>query len=105
MSALDTISRIKSAHDHLEPDAQEVLALIAERLVKGRKVYGDLVLDKDERDHPHEALEEAADGLVYVAAALVKAEREADRRFGQPHYGHYGLPSDELAGIVGHGAG
>jgi len=42
-------------------------------------VYGALDLATDRRDFAHEALEEAADGLVYVASALMRAD--ADNAF------------------------
>lgn len=65
--------RILAALDALGPDEAEVLALVAERLAKGRRQYGELHPATDPRRFEREALEEAADGLVYVAAALVRA--------------------------------
>lgn len=65
--------RILVALDTLGPDEAEVLALVAERLAMGRRQYGELRPATDPRDFGREALEEAADGLVYVAAGLVKA--------------------------------
>lgn len=65
--------RILAALDGLGADEAEVLAIVAERLVMGRQVYGELHPATDPRDFAREALEEAADGLVYVAAALVRA--------------------------------
>lgn len=54
-------------------DELRVLVLIAERLAAGQRTYGRLDLAADARDWRREALEEAADGLVYVACGLVKA--------------------------------
>ena len=67
--------RILAALDELGTDEGEVLALVAERLVMGRRAYGELHAATDARDFGREALEEAADGLVYVAAALVRSGR------------------------------
>lgn len=57
----------------LGEDELAVLHLVAERLVKGRAFYGELHIGTDARDFRHEGLEEAADGLVYTACALVRA--------------------------------
>jgi hypothetical protein len=65
--------RILAALAKLGADESAVLALVAERLAMGRELYGELHVADDARDFAREALEEAADGLVYVAAALVKA--------------------------------
>jgi hypothetical protein len=59
----------------LEPDAVAVLLLVAERLAKGRARYGNLDVSHDPRCFPVEALEEAADGLVYAAVALMRGQR------------------------------
>jgi hypothetical protein len=67
--------RILAALERLGPDEGAVLALVAERLVMGRAHYGELRLGTDPRDFRRDALEEAADGLVYTAAALAKAGR------------------------------
>jgi hypothetical protein len=56
----------------LGPDEQAVLLLIAERLTHGRQQYGTLRVATDRRCFPQEALEEAADGLVYAAVALMR---------------------------------
>jgi hypothetical protein len=63
--------RILAALDELGADEADVLALVAERLAMGRRTYGELRPATDPRSFEREALEEAADGLVYVAAALV----------------------------------
>ena len=46
---------------------------VAERLLVGRERYGNLHLATDARNFRVEALEEAADGLVYAAAGLMRA--------------------------------
>ena len=56
----------------LGTDEIRVLVLVAERLRIGRRRYGMLRLDTDRRCFPVEALEEAADGLVYAAVALMR---------------------------------
>jgi hypothetical protein len=56
----------------LGADEVRVLVLIAGRLAKGRGVYGELRLKRDRRDFVREALEEVADGMFYVGAALVQ---------------------------------
>jgi hypothetical protein len=67
--------RILGALGELGADEAAVLALVAERLASGRRVYGELHPATDPRSFEREALEECADGLVYVAAALVRAGR------------------------------
>ena len=49
-----------------------MLRLIAERLLLGRRRYGELNLATDRRDFASEALEEAADMTVYAAAELLR---------------------------------
>lgn len=66
--------RVLAVLDTLDPDEADVLVLVAERLAVGRQQYGELRPATDPRDFARECLEEAADGLVYVAAALVRAE-------------------------------
>jgi hypothetical protein len=70
-------------------DEAAVLALVAERLAMGRRAYGELRPATDPRSFEREALEEAADGLVYVAAALVRS--------GKP----WGAPSAPVGRMVG----
>jgi hypothetical protein len=69
MTAWDRVAR---AWGHLGANEREVLALVAARLVAGDREYGRLRLAADPRDFGREALEEAADGLVYCAAALMR---------------------------------
>lgn len=77
---MTTRDRIMAALDTLGADEGDVLALVAERLVMGRQIYGEMRPATDPRDFAREALEEAADGLVYVAAALVRAAASSPTR-------------------------
>jgi hypothetical protein len=74
VSALDRLRELASG---LGPDEQAVLLLVAERLTVGRERYGELQIECDRRDFRTEALEEAADRLVYAACALVQGMRRA----------------------------
>jgi hypothetical protein len=71
-TALDRLHDIAS---QLGADEQAVLLLVAERLTVGRERYGTLDLAHDGRRFGIEALEEAADGLVYAACALMRGGR------------------------------
>ena len=53
----------------------EILDLIKSRMEKGRKQYGHGLLDKSGYDWVQEALEEALDLSIYVAARLVEVTR------------------------------
>jgi len=75
-----SVERLGASVAKLEDDAVELLAHIAERLVDGRRLYGELDLAIDKRDWMSEALAEDADGLVYRAAAAVIALRKTRRR-------------------------
>jgi hypothetical protein len=59
----------------LEPDARTVVRLIVERLIIGRKAYGALHLDVDERDWVKEASDEVLDLSVYMACHLTEMMR------------------------------
>lgn len=54
-----------------------MLLLVAERFRIGRHRYGELRLASDRRDFGVEALEEAADGLVYAAVAIIRGATHA----------------------------
>lgn len=89
--ALDTmqqLTRLTAVAEQLGADELNVLLLVAERLVKGRKIYGPLQVATDRRDFTREALEEAADLAVYAAAGLLNtcavASDPARRRRGKP---------------------
>lgn len=64
--------RLSTITARLRTDEIAVLTLIAERLLRGRERYGELRVATDRRDFVREALEEAADGLAYAAAALMR---------------------------------
>ncbi len=77
MSARDRVLAIVA---ELGEDEVEVLAEVATGLAGGRAVYGEMRVTGDARDFEREALDEARDGLVYVAAALIRARRERGPR-------------------------
>jgi hypothetical protein len=58
----------------LGPGEVAVLTLVAERLLLGRRRYGELDHATDRRDFGREALEEAADLAVYAAAGLLRGK-------------------------------
>lgn len=60
--------------DDLEPQAQELLRLLAERLRVGRKAYGDLRVDLSTKNLPLEALAELLDAVAYLAMELMRIE-------------------------------
>lgn len=68
----EALMRLIALADGLGPDELAVLLLVVERLAKGRQRYGALRVGNDRRDFRLEALEEAADGLVYVACGLMR---------------------------------
>lgn len=68
-------SRLLAAMTSLGADELEVVAIIAERLVAGRGVYGEWNAGADERDFRHEAAEEFLDAAAYAAMDIVRARR------------------------------
>ena len=52
----------------------EILDLISKRLIKGKKRYGKENISSDGRDFIQEALEEALDCAVYLAAHLIEIQ-------------------------------
>ena len=54
----------------------EILDLIEERLVIGERKYGNENVIDDGRDFIQEALEEALDCAVYLAAKLIEIKRK-----------------------------
>jgi len=76
--------RILASLSELGPDEAEVLAIVAERLVTGRKAYSELQIATDRRDFQHEALLELADGCAYLAAGIVRARRVWAELVGTP---------------------
>jgi hypothetical protein len=55
----------------------EILGLITERMAKGRAHYGHGLLKDSGYDWVHEALEEALDLAIYVAARLVEVKNDS----------------------------
>ncbi len=63
----------------LEDDAVEVLLAQAQRMVAGRKAYGDLNIEKDRRDWLEQAIEEHWDSMNYLTIELIKLRRMLGR--------------------------
>ena len=59
------VNRLLNAFQSLEPQAQNVLIRIGERLVAGQKEYGNMDVHNDGRDYIAEMYEEAMDFCVY----------------------------------------
>ena len=80
-----TLAHLLDTACGLGDDELAVLVLIAERIAAGRGIYGELDIDTDRRNFAGECLEEVADGLVYVASALIRAVRRGatGRRSGR----------------------
>ena len=57
---------------------KQILNLIGQRLDKGKKRYGKENISSDGRDFVQEALEEALDCAVYLAAHLIEIMDEDD---------------------------
>ena len=57
---------------------KQILNLIGQRLEKGKKRYGKENISSDNRDFVQEALEEALDCAVYLAAHLIEIMDEND---------------------------
>lgn len=55
----------------------EIKALIAERMEKGRKAYGHGLLQNSGYDWVQEALEESLDLAIYVSAKLIEIKKDA----------------------------
>lgn len=64
----------------LNEDETGVLFEVAKGLRTGRSVYGPLDLASDRRDMELEALEEARDLAVYIAASIMKLRRTREER-------------------------
>lgn len=62
----------------------EIIRLIEARMVKGRAQYGHGLLVDSGYDWVQEALEEALDLSIYVAARLVEIQRKKDVVSGLP---------------------
>lgn len=71
--------RVLASMEKLGADELEVLAEVADGLAAGRRIYGELSLDRDLRDFEREALEEARDGQIYTAIRLIQLRRAGGR--------------------------
>jgi hypothetical protein len=58
----------------LDDDEHAILRLLLDRIAGGRKQYGPWRVD-DGRNYPREALEEAVDGMAYLAAEIVRLRK------------------------------
>ena len=61
---------------------KKILRLIKDRLLVGERKYGHENVINDGRDFIKEALEEALDCAVYLAARLVEIQNKKERRMG-----------------------
>ena len=55
---------------------EQIINKIKQRMDAGAKKYGDTIDIKDNRDFLHEAIEEALDGCVYLAAKLIQIQNK-----------------------------
>jgi len=69
------LDRLLDLARNLGADELAVLELVAEGMVAGRRVYGELRVDKDPRDFRAEAIEELRDSMVYTSAAMLRLRR------------------------------
>ena len=60
-----------------------ILDLIGKRLIKGERKYGHENVENDGRDFTEEALEEALDCAVYLAARLVEIQNKKENKMGR----------------------
>ena len=57
------------------PINEEIVDLIAERMMEGARKYGDSISIDDPRNMIQETLEEVMDGLVYCSIKLLQIKR------------------------------
>ncbi len=62
----------------LGPLEREIASMVIERLQDGEETYGPWPTD-DDREYPQEALEEVLDGMTYLAAELLRLQRDRER--------------------------
>ena len=60
----------------------DILDLVGKRLIKGERKYGHENVACDGRDFTEEALEEALDCAVYLAARIVEIQNKKERQMG-----------------------
>ena len=61
----------------------DILDLVGKRLIKGERKYGHENVACDGRDFTEEALEEALDCAVYLAARIVEIQNKKERHMGR----------------------
>lgn len=76
----ETRLRITGLIDLLGADELAALELCAHGLVRGRDVYGPLVVATDDRNMRDEAIAELRDAMVYSAAGLLRLHRTKVQR-------------------------
>ena len=77
---------------------KQILDLIRKRLNKGKKRYGKENISSDGRDFVQEALEEALDCAVYLAAHLIEIMDEDDYERTTADEYNKDLPGYQCAG-------
>jgi hypothetical protein len=55
---------------------EQIIKKIEERMDAGARKYGETIDIKDDRDFLEEAIEEALDGCVYLAAKLIQIQNK-----------------------------
>ena len=75
-----------------------ILDLIGKRLAKGKKRYGKENISSDGRDFVQEALEEALDCAVYLAAHLIETMDKYDYEHTTADEYNKDLPEYECTG-------
>ena len=55
---------------------EQIIKKIEERMDAGARKYGETIDIKDDRDFLEEAVEEALDGCVYLAAKLIQIQNK-----------------------------
>ena len=78
---------------------ERILKLIQERLEEGQRKYGHENVEHDGRDFTTEALEEALDCAVYLAAKLIEIQTKNEIA-EDPHAGVEELARKENNGIL-----
>ena len=71
----ETIVSVMREITALNDDELAVVHGVIEGLVRGRKQYGPLVVDSDERDWAAECFAEQRDAAIYACIGLIKAKR------------------------------
>jgi len=79
----DDWARLYAAFARLGADERRVLLLQAERLVKGKPDYGELVLATDSRNFCREAAEEVLDMGQYLSILLLRWSDKAALKGGE----------------------